>query len=113
MTFDETKFEFYEIISVDDLIPGERIFIDVDDMTIVLFNIAGDIYALEDRCSHDDGPLGEGDLEGFEISCPRHGARFDVRDGKALTLPAIEAVQYFPTRVVEGQIEIGFPVTEK
>ena len=49
---------------------------------------------------------------GFELACPRHGARFDVRDGEALTLPAIEPTRYFPTRIVDGQIEIGIPVLE-
>lgn len=104
---DQKKVEYFPVISLDDLIPGERIFIEVDDMSIVLFNIAGDVYAIEDRCTHDDGPLGEGDLEGFEIVCPRHGARFDVRDGQALTLPAVEPTQYFPVRIVDNQIEIG------
>jgi 3-phenylpropionate/trans-cinnamate dioxygenase ferredoxin subunit len=97
------------VISLDDLIPGERIFIDVDDMAVVIFNIAGDVYAIEDRCTHDDGPLGEGEIEGFEIICPRHGARFDLRDGRALTLPAVEPTRYFPTRIIDNQIEIGIP----
>ena len=113
MTEDELKFDFYEVISVEDLNPGERIFIEVDDMIVVLFNIAGKIFAIEDRCTHDDGPLGEGELEGHEIICPRHGARFDVRDGTALTLPAIEPTQYFPTRIIDGKIEIGIPVQEE
>ena len=104
---DQKKIEYFPVISLDDLIPGERIFIEVDDMSIVLFNIAGDVYAIEDRCTHDDGPLGEGELEGFEIVCPRHGARFDVRDGQVLTLPAVEPTQYFPVRIVDNQIEIG------
>lgn len=107
---EEVSYEYYPVISLDDLIPGERIFIDVDDMAVVIFNIAGDVYAIEDRCTHDDGPLGEGELEGFEIICPRHGARFDVRDGQALTLPAVEPTRYFPTRIVDNQIEIGVPV---
>jgi len=110
MMYDENNFDFYPIISIDDLIPGERIFIDVDDMSVVIFNIAGDIYAIEDRCTHDEGPLGEGEIEGFEIICPRHGARFDVRDGRALSLPAIEPTRYFPTRIVDNQIEIGIPI---
>lgn len=101
------KVEFFPVISLDDLIPGERIFIEVDDMSVVIFNIAGDVYALEDRCTHDDGPLGEGELEGFEIVCPRHGARFDVRDGQALSLPAVEPTRYFPVRIIDNQIEIG------
>ena len=109
MAEDPNAIEFYPVISLDDLIPGERIFIEVDTMSVVIFNIAGDIYAIEDRCTHDDGPLGEGELEGHEIICPRHGARFDVRDGRALSLPAIEPTRYFPTRIVDNQIEIGIP----
>lgn len=104
---EQEKIEFIPVISLEDLIPGERIFIEVDDMSVVLFNIAGDVYAIEDRCTHDDGPLGEGELEGYEIVCPRHGARFDVRDGRALSLPAIEPTRYFPIRIVDNQIEIG------
>lgn len=107
---EEINYEYYPVISLDDLIPGERIFIDVDNMAVVIFNIAGDVYAIEDRCTHDEGPLGEGEIEGYEIICPRHGARFDVRDGRALTLPAIEPTRYFPVRVVDNQIEIGVPV---
>ncbi len=110
MVQEDINYEYYPVISVDDLIPGERIFIDVDDMAVVIFNIAGDVYAIEDRCTHDDGPLGEGELEGFEIICPRHGAKFDVRNGQALTLPAFEPTRYFPTRIVGNQIEIGVPV---
>ncbi len=103
----QEKVDYFPVISLDDLIPGERIFIEVDEMSVVLFNIAGDVYALEDRCTHDDGPLGEGELEGYEIVCPRHGAKFDVRDGQALSLPAVEPTRYFPVRIVDNQIEIG------
>ncbi len=106
---EEIGYEYYPVISLDDLIPGERIFIDVDNMAVVIFNIAGDVYAIEDRCTHDEGPLGEGEIEGYEIICPRHGARFDVRDGQALTLPAVEPTRYFPTRIIDNQIEIGIP----
>lgn len=106
------EYEYYPVISNDDLMPGERIFIEVDNMTVVIFNIAGYTYAIEDRCTHDNGPLGEGELEGYEIICPRHGARFDVRNGKALTLPAILPTRYFPTRVIDNQIEIGIPISE-
>lgn len=107
---EEVNYEYYQVICLDDLIPGERIFIDVDNMAVVIFNIAGDVYAIEDCCTHDDGPLGEGEIEGFKIICPRHGAQFDVRDGRALTLPAIEPTRYFPVRIIDNQIEIGVPV---
>ncbi|MDX9849750.1 MAG: non-heme iron oxygenase ferredoxin subunit [Anaerolineaceae bacterium] len=105
----EEVYEFYPVVSLDELPSGERIFLEIDNMSIVIFNIAGDVYALEDRCTHDNGPLGEGEIEGFEIICPRHGARFDVRDGRALTLPAVEPTRYFPTRIIDNQIEIGIP----
>jgi 3-phenylpropionate/trans-cinnamate dioxygenase ferredoxin subunit len=107
MVHNETNYDFYPVLSIDDLIPGERLFIEIDELSVVLFNIAGDVYAIEDRCTHDNGSLGEGELEGFDIICPRHGARFDVRDGQALTLPAVEPTRYFPIRIVDGQIEIG------
>jgi 3-phenylpropionate/trans-cinnamate dioxygenase ferredoxin subunit len=109
MVHNETNYDFFPVLSIDDLIPGERLFIEIDELSVVLFNIAGDVYAIEDRCTHDNGSLGEGELEGFDIICPRHGARFDVRDGQALTLPAVEPTRYFPIRIVDGQIEIGVP----
>jgi len=76
----------------------------------VIFNIAGEYYAIADLCSHDDGPLGDGELEGFDINCPRHGAKFDVRTGDVLSLPAIVDIPAYPVRVRDGQIEIGLPV---
>lgn len=86
---------------------GERLFITFGDYPIVIFNIAGDYYAIADICTHDDGPLGEGDIEGHEIICPRHGARFDIRTGEVLALPAIKEVPSFPMRVRDGMLEIG------
>ena len=67
--------------------PGKQV-VEVDDRVIALFHVGGKFYALDDVCTHDGGPLAEGCLEGFQIACPRHGAKFDIRYGKALTLPA-------------------------
>ena len=106
---DPSKCEFYEIAAVDELPNGERLFVEIDEAYLVVFNIAGQFYAIEDICSHDDGPLGDGVLESHEVICPRHGARFDVRNGKALTLPAVEDIPAYPVRVVEGQIQVGLP----
>ena len=89
---------------------GERLFVEIDANPIVIFNIAGQLFAIADICSHDDGPLGEGDLDGYEVSCPRHGAEFDVRTGKALSLPAVVDIPAYPVRVVNGRVEIGLPV---
>ncbi|HBX69635.1 MAG TPA: biphenyl 2,3-dioxygenase [Chloroflexi bacterium] len=108
-TLDPSECDFYEVAAADELPNGERLFVEIGENFLVIFNIAGQIYAIEDLCSHDDGPLGDGDLEDHEIICPRHGARFDVRDGKALTLPAVEAIPAYPVQVVDGQIRVGLP----
>jgi 3-phenylpropionate/trans-cinnamate dioxygenase ferredoxin subunit len=108
LTADEC--EFIEIAPVEDLESGDRLFVEIDEQPIVIFNIAGDYYAIADLCSHDDGPLGDGELEGFEINCPRHGAKFDVRTGDVLSLPAIVDIPAYPVRIRGGQIEIGLPV---
>ena len=71
---------------------------------VVLANVDGDFYALEDRCSHQDYPLASGELDGNEIECPFHGARFDVRTGRATQLPAIRPVRVFEAKVVDGRV---------
>lgn len=101
--------DFVEVASLSDVPNGERLYLQVDDLSIVIFNIAGNFFAIADICSHDDGPLGDGELEGFEVQCPRHGATFDVRDGKALTLPAIVDIPAYPVKVVDNKIELGLP----
>lgn len=101
--------EFIEVADVADLPNGERIFIEIDEYSIVLLNIGGQYFAIADICSHDDGPLGDGEVEGLEIICPRHGARFDVSSGKALSLPAVVDIPAYPIRVVNGSIHIGIP----
>jgi len=108
--YDPAQCEFIPVASAEDLPNGERMFIEIDHDTIVVFNIGGQYFAIADVCSHDDGPVGDGDFEGeYVISCPRHGAHFDVRTGKALTFPAVEDIPAYPVRVVEGEIEIGLP----
>ena len=78
------------------------------EIAVGVYNLNGQYYALEDRCSHDDGPLCEGDFEcddGVAI-CPRHGANIDIRTGRALTLPAVESVRTFPVRVEDGIVKV-------
>lgn len=103
--------EFVEIGSAAQLPPGERLFVDIEGRSIVVFNVAGQLFAIADVCSHDDGPVGEGDLSGFTIACPRHGAEFDVRTGKVLAMPAVIDIPAYPVRVVQGQIQLGIPRT--
>lgn len=109
---DQTEVEFVPVAPVEDLPNGERLFVQIDEESLVVFNIAGGLYAIGDVCSHDYGPVGEGELRGFEIVCPRHGAVFDVRSGQVLALPAVEDIPAYPTRVVDGQIEVGVPIRE-
>ncbi|MBN1148144.1 MAG: non-heme iron oxygenase ferredoxin subunit [Anaerolineales bacterium] len=106
------KCEFVAIGELGQLPNGGRLFVEIDDLRIVVFNIGGQLYAIADVCSHDEGPLGDGELEGIEVVCPRHGARFDVRDGKVTSLPAAVDIPAYPVRVVAGQIEVGLPLGE-
>jgi len=84
--------------------------VDIDGLQIVVFNVAGSYYAIGDVCSHDNGPLGDGELDGLEVICPRHGARFDIRTGEVRSLPAIVDIPAYPVRVVDGQLEVGVPL---
>lgn len=104
---DPNECEFVQIAPLEDLPNGERLFVEVDEKKIVVFNIGGDLYALGDVCSHDDGPLGDGEIEGMDIICPRHGARFDIRTGEALLLPAAIDIPAYPVRIINGMIEVG------
>ncbi len=76
----------------------------VDGFPLAFARVGGRIYAVEDRCSHDDGPLGEGALDGCEVICPRHGARFDVRDGRVTRMPAVKGILSVPVREEGGKV---------
>ena len=91
----------------DQIGPGEKKIFEVDGITVVVVNLAGEYFCVEDVCTHDGGPLGEGDLDDGQLVCPRHGARFDVRTGEAKKLPAVEGIAAYPVKVVEGEIQIG------
>jgi 3-phenylpropionate/trans-cinnamate dioxygenase ferredoxin subunit len=88
-------------------IPPERVkVIEVGEERIAVCNVDGRYCAIADVCTHDGGPLDQGELFGNEIECPRHGARFDVCTGKALTLPAVLPVKTYPVRVDDGEIQV-------
>ncbi len=107
--YDPEQCEFLTITAEADFPEGERILFEIDARPLVLFQIAGEYFCIADTCSHDNGPLGDGDLEGFHVICPRHGARFDVRNGHVLSLPAVEDIPAYPVRVIDGMIEVGLP----
>jgi 3-phenylpropionate/trans-cinnamate dioxygenase ferredoxin subunit len=101
--------QFIEIAPAAELPSGERLFVEIEGKPLVVFNIAGQFFAIGDVCTHDDGPVGDGVLEGFNVVCPRHGGEFDVQTGKALQLPAVVDIPAYPVKVVEGMIQVGVP----
>jgi 3-phenylpropionate/trans-cinnamate dioxygenase ferredoxin subunit len=90
----------------DEIAPGEWRVADVDGTQVVVFNRDGEYYAIEDVCTHDGGQLTGGRVEGDEIVCPRHGARFCIRTGEALSAPAYEPTASFPVRVEDGHVQV-------
>lgn len=108
-TVDESKVEYLDIAPESELPNGERLFIEVEGRSLVIFNIAGQFFSIGDVCSHDDGPVGDGDIEGYNIVCPRHGAEFDIRTGQAVQMPAVVDIPAYPVRVVDGMIQVGIP----
>jgi len=98
---------YVSVAKTAEIPPGAREVFEIDGLYIAVFNVGGKYYAIEDRCTHDDGPLAEGDLDGYEIICPRHGARFDLRDGRVLSMPAVLPVPWYPVRIEGNEIQIG------
>jgi 3-phenylpropionate/trans-cinnamate dioxygenase ferredoxin component len=102
---------FIKVATVDEIPAGESLLVEVEDVRVALFNVAGQIYALEDVCTHDGGPLAEGEIVNqCEVMCPRHGARFDIRTGKALSFPAFEPTNTYAVRVEGNDVLIESPV---
>jgi 3-phenylpropionate/trans-cinnamate dioxygenase ferredoxin subunit len=96
----------YEVASVDEIPEGTVKVVVADGVPIALCNYDGTIYAIDDVCTHDRGPLDQGELIGNEIECPRHGARFDVTTGRATCLPAVRPVRTYPVHVSDGRISV-------
>lgn len=80
--------DFVTVCRVSDLPDPGKMLVEVEDRLVALFHVGGKFYALDDVCTHDGGPLADGQLDGFTIACPRHGAQFDIRTGQALSMPA-------------------------
>lgn len=94
------------VATVDELAPGTSKVADVDGTVVAVFNIDGEYFAIEDVCTHDGGELASGVIEGDQVVCPRHGARFCVRTGDALSAPAYEPTAKFPVRIENGMVQV-------
>ena len=98
--------EWITVARVEELAPRERRVVAMDDTQIVVFNLDGQYYAIENVCTHDGGQLTGGTVEGDQIVCPRHGARFCLRTGAALSAPAYEPINTFPVRIENGMVQV-------
>jgi 3-phenylpropionate/trans-cinnamate dioxygenase ferredoxin subunit len=98
--------DWIDVAAVGEIGEGGVKLVDVGGDEVAVFNIAGDYYALADVCTHDGGTLADGTVEGHEIECPRHGARFDIRTGKVTAPPAYEAVQTYPVRIKDCRVQV-------
>jgi 3-phenylpropionate/trans-cinnamate dioxygenase ferredoxin component len=98
---------FQTVASSGEIQPGERLIVEYGRKWVVIFNVEGRFYAIEDICTHDDGPLAEGILIGCSIECPRHGATFDIESGKVLSAPALVDVPTYEVRIMGSDLQIA------
>ena len=98
--------DWVDVCAENALANGENIIIDVDGTDVAIFKIDGQFYAIEDVCSHDGAEIASGELDGDEIICPRHGAKFCVKTGAVKCAPAYEDIATFPIRIEQGRIEV-------
>jgi 3-phenylpropionate/trans-cinnamate dioxygenase ferredoxin subunit len=99
--------EFIIVARTSDVAPGSVKYVEIKGHRIALCNADGEFYAISDVCTHDFGPLDQGELDGYQIECPRHGARFDIRSGVVITLPAVLPLDTYPVRVVGDEVQVG------
>jgi 3-phenylpropionate/trans-cinnamate dioxygenase ferredoxin component len=98
--------DWIRVAPVASIARGDYASAEVDGSFVAVYNIDGEFFAIDDVCTHDGGGLAGGEVEDHQVICPRHGARFCLRSGKALTPPAYEPVKSYPTRVIDGHVEI-------
>jgi 3-phenylpropionate/trans-cinnamate dioxygenase ferredoxin component len=98
--------QYVTVLDADALSPGQARRVIVGDEEVAVYNVDGELFATSDICSHEEASLSEGELFDHVVECPLHGARFDIRTGKPLSLPAVYPVKTYPVRVVEGKVQI-------
>ncbi|MBI5302915.1 MAG: non-heme iron oxygenase ferredoxin subunit [Chloroflexi bacterium] len=99
---------FITVAKLGEVPPGKMKTFVVNSKRVLIANVQGNFFATQDLCTHDNGPLGDGELFGEEVECPRHGARFNVQTGKATQMPAIMPIKTFPVQVNGDDIQVAF-----
>jgi 3-phenylpropionate/trans-cinnamate dioxygenase ferredoxin subunit len=112
-TWNENDLEYVDIGPVGSFTDGFRWLLDVDGLALALFHAGTGWFAVQDVCTHDGGPLGEGEVQGENVVCPRHGAKFSLSTGRAVGLPAVKDIDSYPVKVAENAIFVGLPKTRK
>ncbi len=98
--------DWINVAKADAIADGEHVVVDVDGTEVAVFKIDGRFYAIEDVCTHDGAEIASGELDGDEIICPRHGARFCVRTGEVKCAPAYEDIETFPVQIADGIVQV-------
>lgn len=98
--------DWIDVAAVENFLPGTCRVVGTADIPIVVFNLDGRYYAIENRCTHEDAELDDGEIEGDQIICPLHGARFSIITGEALSPPAYEGLLTYPVRINNGWVEV-------
>ena len=103
---EQSTAQWADVALIADFPPGQCRRLSLDGVDIAVFNVDGRYCAIEDLCSHEAAALSEGQVEGLEITCPRHAARFSLLTGAALSPPAYEPVAVFPLRIADGMLQV-------
>jgi 3-phenylpropionate/trans-cinnamate dioxygenase ferredoxin subunit len=98
--------DWIDVIDQNALADGEHVVVDVDGTDVAIFKIEDRFYAIEDVCTHDGAEIASGELDGCEIVCPRHGARFCIKTGAVKAPPAYEDIDTFPVRIENGRVQV-------
>lgn len=98
--------DFQVACKADDVADGGKELVEVDDRLVIVFRVGDDFHCIDDVCTHDGGTLSDGEITGCEIACPRHGAKFDIRTGKAMCMPATENTLAHEVKVEDGNVMV-------
>lgn len=103
--------QFVTFCKAEEIAPGQREVFDLDRLSVLVLNVEGQFFAVENMCSHEEYELVDGEVEGCcTLECPKHGATFDLRSGEALTAPAYQPIRVFPTQIVAGELQVELDI---